>query len=83
MKPAAIVLLCLCALGQTQALESDEQLTPQAAAAVKKAVDWLGKNQKPDGSWPGGQGNTTGVVAACAIARSSASMSSKSGNRFR
>lgn len=68
MKLAAAVLLGLVALAQVQALESDEQLTPQAAAAVKKAVDWLGRSQKPDGSWPGNQGNSTGVVAACAIA---------------
>jgi prenyltransferase beta subunit len=35
---------------------------------VKSAVDWLGRNQAPDGTWRGNRGNTTGVVAACAIA---------------
>lgn len=72
MKPfRGLVLAAALALAPAAwlgALESDEQLSPQAAAAVKKAVDWLGKNQRPDGSWPHGQGNSTGVVAACAIA---------------
>lgn len=58
----------LAAVGPLAALESTEQLTPAAATAVKRAVDWLGKTQSPDGSWKGGRGNTTGVVAAAAIA---------------
>jgi len=63
----AIALLLLVAAA-LPALESTEQLTPVAAAAVKRAVDWLGKNQRADGTWPGRQGDTSGIVAACAIA---------------
>lgn len=58
----------LLAIGWLPALESTEQLTPQAAAAVKKAVAWLAKSQKADGTFPGGHGNSSGVVGACAIA---------------
>lgn len=64
----AACCLLLAAGGRLQALESTEQLTPQAAAAVKKAVDWLAHSQKPDGTFPGTHGNSSGVTGACAIA---------------
>ena len=63
------LLACLCLLtGRLQALESTEQITPQAAAAVKRAVTWLATSQKPDGTFPGGHGNSSAVVGAAAIA---------------
>lgn len=72
MNPATAVLRGLIALAAVAsplaALESTEQLTPAASAAVKRAVDWLGHNQSADGTWKGNRGNTTGVVAAAAIA---------------
>lgn len=70
MKLLGVALLVLAAFAASPAvaLESTEQLSPGAAAAVKKAVDWLGRSQTRDGTWPGMQGNTSGVVAAGAIA---------------
>ena len=69
MIPAGRALLAIGAWLLTagcwlSAMDSTEQLTPQAAAAVKKAVAWLAKNQKPDG----GSGNSSGITGACAIA---------------
>lgn len=62
------LLLAALVLVPLGALESDEQLSPPAAAALKKAFAWLATAQKKDGEFPGQQGNTTGVVSACAIA---------------
>ncbi len=50
------------------ALESTEQISPQAQAAVKRAIAWLATSQKPDGSFTGGFGNSSAGVGAAAIA---------------
>jgi len=66
-----LVVVGLAIMGCLQsihALESTEPLTPEAAAAVKKAVAWLAANQKVDGTFPGALGNSSGVTGACAIA---------------
>ncbi len=63
-----LMLLALCAPQRLAGLESTEQLTPAAAAAVKKAVAWLANNQRADGTFPGNHGNSSGVTGACAIA---------------
>ncbi len=65
---AAILLLAAGPVVDLRALESTEQLSPATLAVVKRAIDWIGRSQKADGTWPGSQGDGTGVVAACTIA---------------
>lgn len=55
LRAAGLVAACSLPLA---ALDTDEQLTPAAKAALERATTWLAKAQQPDGSWPGGMGLT-------------------------
>ena len=46
----------------------DERVPPKVEAAVDRALAWLGKTQKDDGSWPQGHGASTAVPALAAKA---------------
>lgn len=50
------------------AAEDDEPVPPKVEAAVDKALDWLAKNQKDDGSWSQGQGSSTAVPSLAVMA---------------
>src|SRR4051794_8905396 len=69
---AAISPLSLMPVGGTKAVvraaDDDEKVPAKVEAAVDKALAWLAKNQKPDGSWPQGQGASTAVPALAAKA---------------
>ena len=45
--------------------ERDYLGTPDSERSVEKALKWLGNNQSPDGSWPGGQ--DVGIVGLCSM----------------
>jgi len=47
------------------AAEDDEKVPPRVEAAIDKALAWLAKNQKEDGSWT--QGSSTTAVPALAV----------------
>jgi prenyltransferase beta subunit len=47
----------------------DEPVQPRVKAAVDKALEWLAKNQQPDGNWShGNQGGTTAVPSLAVMA---------------
>src|SRR2546426_121954 len=46
----------------------DEPVPPHVEAAVDKALEWLAKNQTPDGTWPHGGGSTTAVPSLAVMA---------------
>src|SRR5687768_18533267 len=49
---------------RAQPVEDDESpVPPQVQAAVDKALAWLAKEQKSDGSWEQGGGSSTAVPA--------------------
>jgi len=47
---------------------NDKPVPPKVQAAVDKALDWLAKNQNPDGTWPAGQGISTSVPSLAVMA---------------
>jgi hypothetical protein len=50
----SIILLLVCAVLATTAparAEGDWEITPQSEDALRKGLDWLAKNQGPDGNW--------------------------------
>ena len=46
----------------------DEPVPPHVEAAVDKALEWLARTQKPDGTWPHGGGSTTAVPSLAVMA---------------
>ena len=46
----------------------DEPVPPKVQAAVDKALAWLAKNQKPEGTWPAGNGISTSVPSLTVMA---------------
>jgi hypothetical protein len=56
-----VSVLLLLLLSPLPALAQDDPVPPHVEAAVDKALDWLSKNQSPEGSWPHGGGSTTAV----------------------
>ena len=54
----------LATLVNAQPVEDEESpVPPQVQAAVDKALAWLAKEQKSDGSWEQGGGSSTAVPA--------------------
>jgi hypothetical protein len=50
----SIILLLVCAVLATTTparAEGDWEITPQSEDALRKGLDWLAKNQGPDGNW--------------------------------
>lgn len=65
---AALVSFLLVAPAPAREFQ-DQPVTPKAAAAVDKALDWLKDNQQPDGDWPhGGSAGTTAVPSLAVMA---------------
>ena len=46
----------------------DEPVPPKVQAAVDKALAWLSKNQKPEGTWQAGNGISTSVPSLAVMA---------------
>lgn len=64
----ASVLASLVFSAPARAAEDDEVVPPKVQAAVDKALKWMGANQKPDGTWPGTQNNSTAVPSLAVMA---------------
>jgi squalene cyclase len=58
---------CVFPAGRARAGDSAE-ISPRARAAIERGLANLASRQREDGSWPGNYGNTTGIVASCALA---------------
>ena len=74
-RPAARAPVVACLLAGLLALTAprapaapDEPVPPHVEAAVDKALEWLAKNQTPDGTWPHGGGSTTAVPSLAVMA---------------
>src|SRR5687767_12372578 len=46
----------------------DDPVPPHVEAAVDKALEFLARTQKPDGTWPHGGGSTTAVPSLSVMA---------------
>jgi len=64
---ACLFAAVLCPAGNLRAAP-DEPVPPHVEAAVDKALEWLAKTQKPDGTWPHGGGSTTAVPSLAVMA---------------
>ena len=62
------VLVIAHLIAPATALAQDDPVPPHVEASVDKALDWLAKNQKPDGTWPHGGGSTTAVPSLAVMA---------------
>lgn len=69
MKKSASLLLVLAlsltSPGQSVRAEGDWEMTPQSEQALQRGLDWLAKNQGPDGDWTS---NDLGLVSMGALA---------------
>jgi prenyltransferase beta subunit len=67
---AAALGLC-AALGPMSAplhaVDFADEMQPRAETALKRGLDFLARTQRPDGSWSGWGGPSTGIVAACML----------------
>jgi hypothetical protein len=51
-----------------RAIADDEPVPPKVESAVDKALAWLARGQKPDGSWLQGHGSSTAVPSLAVMA---------------
>ncbi len=65
LAPLLAVMLSMASFAR--AADRDDSLSPEGVNAVKRGLTALAITQRPDGSWPGSFGGTTGITAACAI----------------
>lgn len=64
---AAALALLMSTAPLARAVDVADEMLPAAEAATKKGLAYLAAQQHADGSWPEA-GDSTGVVAACALA---------------
>ncbi|MBA2480481.1 MAG: terpene cyclase/mutase family protein [Planctomycetes bacterium] len=64
----AALVAASCAAPIHSADIDDVEISPGAQATVKKALAFLARTQRTDGSWPNELGNTSGIVAATSLA---------------
>ncbi len=62
-------MLWVLAVGAPARAEGDWEITPQSEEALRKGLDWLARNQGPDGNWGS---NDLGLVSMGALAFMSA-----------
>jgi hypothetical protein len=56
------------AAGRPERLSDDEPVPPKVESAVDKALGWLAREQKSDGSWRQGHGSSTAVPSLAVMA---------------
>lgn len=64
-----LLMFALLATARPVRAEGDWEITPQSEEALRKGLDWLAKNQGPDGNWGS---NDLGLVGMGALAFMSA-----------
>ena len=65
---AVIVVAAVMVLAAPLRAQTDLRVTPELERAVKRGLDHLAKTQNADGSWPGMNGQLSGVVGLAAMA---------------
>ncbi|MHC4503197.1 MAG: prenyltransferase/squalene oxidase repeat-containing protein [Planctomycetota bacterium] len=50
------------------AARDSAEISPRSRTAIERGLAHLAATQLEDGSWPGGQGRSTGIVASCSLA---------------
>ena len=65
---AVIVAVALPFQSKAQPSSQDEPVPSHVEAAIDKALVWLAKTQRPDGTWPTGGGSTTAVPSLAVMA---------------
>lgn len=64
-----LTMLWVLAVGSPARAEGDWEITPQSEEALRRGLDWLARNQGPDGNWGS---NDLGLVGMGALAFMSA-----------
>ena len=64
---AALLAVALLA-APLAAQDRELRVTPQIENAVRRGLDYLARTQKPDGSWPDGYGQGSGIVGMAMMA---------------